>query len=376
MLTIRHVTADGATRMGLGDLDELDAVQDDEGFLWIDLAAPDATEAAVLDRLDLPELMLEDMREDRHMPKLERAGEVLSLTVHGLDVRTLEEELRTTELDCVVRVDLLVTYHEQTMPSVAAVGERLDEGQLGFDRPFVLLHRILDVMNDVLVPFVDHLDNRLDVIEEDILDEPTDHTRHDVYRLQRDVIQLRRVVLPQAEVVRRLGRDGTPGWQAGDEALVRDLYDHLNRMVALCDSYHQLLESAMQSYRSALDDRLNDMLRTLTIISAVLLPVSVAAGLWGMNFVMIPGAEDPNGFWWLLAASGALIVTMLAWFTALGWVGGRAERRAKRRRHALTAVLEVKMVGRILRVPVRGGRAVGRVGRRAGRAVQRALPDD
>ena len=373
MLSIRHVTTDGATTLGLDELGALRAAGSGEGFVWVDLAAPDAAEAAVLDRLGLPELVMEDMREDRHMPKLERVEEALSLTVHGLDVRTLDEELRTVELDCALRVDLLVTYHEGTMPSVAAVGERLDEGRTGFDRPFLLLHRILDGMNDVLVPFVDHLDSRLDVIEEDILDEPTDQTRHDVYRLQRDVIQLRRVVLPQAEVVRRLGRDGTPGWQAGDEALVRDLYDHLNRMVALCDSYHQLLESAMQSYRSALDDRLNDMLRTLTVVSAVLLPVSVAAGLWGMNFVMIPGAEDPNGFWWLLAASGALIVAMLGWFTAVGWIGGRAERRAERRRHALTAVLEVPVLGRVVQVPVQGGRAVGRVGRRAGRVARRAI---
>ena len=190
------------------------------------------------------------------------------------------------------------------------------------------------------------------------------------------MIQLRRVVLPQAEVVRRLGRDGTPGWQGGDEALVRDLYDHLNRIVAMCDSYHQLLESATDSYRSALDDRLNDMLTTLTIVSVLLLPVSVAAGLWGMNFIMIPGAEDPNGFWWLLAGSGALMALMLLWFTAVGWIGGRAERRARKRRRALAAVMEVPVLGRVLRVPVSGGRAVGRAGRFAGRLARRAVGRD
>ena len=220
-------------------------------------------------------------------------------------------------------------------------------------------------MNDVLLPFVDHLEHRLDVIEEDILDEPTDQTRLEIYQLQRDVIQLRRIVVPQAEVVRRLGRDRAPGWQDGDDSLVRDLQDHLSRMAALCDSYYQLLDSAMDSYRSALDDRLNDMLATLTIVSAVLLPVSVLAGLWGMNFVMIPGTADPNGFWWLLAASGVLVVLLLVWFAARGWIGDRAERRAAARRGALGAVLEVPVLGQVLRVPVHGGRAVGRAARRA-----------
>lgn len=370
MLTIRHVTSAGAT---IVEPPQVAAVRAGEGFVWIDLADPTAAEAAVLDTLGLPELVLEDMRDDRHLPRLERVEGAVSLTVHGLDVEHLTEELRTVELDCAVQEDLLVTHHHGLLPSVTAVGERLDDGLTGFERPFLLLHRILDVINDVLVPFVDHLDSRLDVVEEDILDHPTDETRHDLYRLQRDVIQLRRVVLPQAEVVRRLGRDGVPGWRSGDEALVRDLYEHLNRTVAMCDSYHQLLDSAMQSYRSALDDRLNDMLTTLTIVSAVLLPVSVAAGLWGMNFVAVPGSDDPNGFWWLLAGSGVLIALMLVWFTAVGWIGGRAERRARRRRRSLSAVLEVPVLGHVLRVPVRGGRAVGRAGRVASRAARRAV---
>lgn len=357
MLTIRHVTAEGAQAVDRNDLDRATAA---DGFVWIDLGAPDPDELEVLEAVHLPGLVLEDMRDDRHLPKLEQVGACLSLTVHGLDVESLDDELRTIELDCALEQGLLVTYHERPLASVDAVGDRLDRGVVGFDRPFLLLHRLLDVMNDVLLPFVDHIDQQLDVIEEDILDEPTEHTRRDLYRLQRDVIQLRRIVLPQAEVIRRLGRMEAPGWQEGDGALVRDLHDHLNRMVAMCDSYHQLLESAMDSYRSALDDRLNDMLATLTIVSAVLLPVSVAAGLWGMNFIVIPGADDPNGFWWLLAGSGVLIALMLAWFAARGWIGNRAERRARRRRHGMSSVLEVPVLGSILRVPVRGGRAVTR----------------
>ncbi len=362
MRTIRHVTEFGAARIEAG---EIAAARAGDGFVWLDLSGADPEDAALLDHLGLPELVVEDMRDDRHLPKVERAGATLSLTVHGLDVASLEGEPRTLELDCALTTDLLVTWHDPGLASVQAVGERLDEGATGFARPFLLLHRILDVMNDVLLPFVDHLDRRLDVIEEDILDEPTEQTRLELYQLQRDVIQLRRVVVPQAEVVRRLGRDPAPGWEDGDDALVRDLLDHLTRMVTLCDSYHQLLESATASYRAALDDRLNDMLATLTIVSAVLLPVSVLAGLWGMNFIMVPGADDPDGFWYLLAGSGALVMLLLAWFAARGWIGRGAERRAERRRSGLASVLEVPVLGRVLQVPVRGTRRVGRFARRA-----------
>lgn len=362
MHTIRHVTEQGTLRIRAGDLSAARAA---DGFVWIDFSGADADEAAVLDALGLPALVVEDMREDRHLPKVATVAGTLSLTVHGLDVASLEGEPRTLELDCAVTGDLLVTWHDHDLASIVAVAQHLDEGSTGYARPFLLLHQILDAMNDVLLPFVDHLDRRLDMIEEDILDEPTEQTRLELYRLQRDVIQLRRVVVPQTEVVRRLGRDHAPSWQDGDTALVRDLLDHLSRMEALCDSYHQLLESATASYRAARDDRLNEMLATLTIVSAVLLPVSVVAGLWGMNFVMIPGAEEPDGFWYLLSAAGGLVALLLSWFTVRGWIGGRAERRARRRRRGLSAVLEVPVLGRVLQVPVHGSRRVGRFARRA-----------
>lgn len=376
MLTIRQVGAGGAHAI---DLDEVVAALHEpvgDRFVWVDLDRPSAVERAVLDRLELPALVVEDMRDDRHLPKVEVVEHTLSLTVHGLDVGSLGDEMLTVELDCAMRPGLLVTYHEHRVESAHAVGERLDDGTLGFARPMDLLHRLLDVMNDVFLPFVDHIDRRLDVVEEDVLDEPTEATRRDLYELQRDVIQLRRVVVPQAEVIRRLGREQPPGWRDGDTALVRDLYDHLNRMVTLSDSYHQLLDSAMQSYRSALDDRLNEMLRTLTIVSAVLLPVSVAAGLWGMNFAIVPGTDEPDGFWWLLGTAGLLVLAMLGWFWSRGWIGGGARRRARRRRSALDAVLEVPVLGTVLSVPVAGTRVMGRALRRTATVEWIADDDD
>lgn len=118
------------------------------------------------------------------------------------------------------------------------------------------------------------------------------------------------------------------------------------------------------------------MLATLTIISAVLLPITVVAGLYGMNFVVIPGAEDPDGFWWVLAGSAGLVASMLLWFTVRGWIGRRAERRANRRRRGMQGVLEVPVLGQVLRVPVAGGRVVGRVGRAASRAAHRVTHRD
>lgn len=368
MLEIRWTDATGATPVSV---DELVAARAEgrDGFGWVDLHDASADEAAVLDRLDLPPLVVEDVRDDRHQPKVERSGDHLVLVVHALDLDGMTDELRTSEVDLVMAPGLLVTWHERPVASLAAAAARLDDGRLGAERPFDLVHRVLDTMNDVFVPIVDHLDTRLDVVEEDVLSEPTEQTRREIYALQRDLIQLRRVVVPQSEVVRRLLRERPPGWRDGDDALVRDLVDHLGRMTELTGSYQALLGSALDSYRSALDDNLNEMLTTLTVVSAVLLPVTVVAGLFGMNFVRMPGTEATNGFWWTLVGCGVLVVTMLGWFLRKGWIGGRAERAASARRSGIATVLEVPVLGDVLRIPVAGARASVRTVASAGRRV-------
>ncbi len=361
MLTIRHVDGSEVRRL---DRSELTGEPPTSGYLWVDVAEPDADEDRVLEHLRVHPLAVEDMREDRHLPKLEVYGDELSLTVHGLWVDQAAEEVDTTELDISMRPAVIVTYHREPIASVQAVGRRLDEHDAaGLDRPLLLLHRILDTMNDVLVPFVDHMERRLDVIEEDLLTTPTDATRQDLYRLQRDVIQLRRAVVPQAEVIRRLGREAVGIIDEEDQALFRDVHDHLYRMAEVSDSYRQLLDSAMDSYRSAQDDQLNDMLRVLTLVSALILPITMIAGIYGMNFQYMPELTWRPAYFVVLGSFVVIIVGMATWFRHRGWIGREAEREAERRRSALGTVLEVPLLGTVLRIPVSSARAVARGGR-------------
>ena len=346
------------------------------GTVWVDISAPEEHETALLrgPELALEEAIVEDMLDDTHLPKAEVLGRQLLLVVHALRLDLATIELQTTELDLAVVQNVVVSFQAHPVRSVELVRERLDRHGPGtVRRPLQLVHLLLDTMNDVFVPFVDQLDRRLDVIEEDILTEPTEQTRHDIYRLQRDVIQLRRALVPQAEVVRRLGREPVALLTPEDHALFADLYDHLYRMAELSDSYRQLLDSALQSYRSALDDNLNDMLATLTIVSAVLLPISVIAGIYGTNFEHIPELGLRYGYFGMWGVFVLLITAMLVWFRRRGWIGKGAERAAEARRSRLGAALEVPVLGTILRVPGAGGRIVARTGRAVARTPRRAL---
>lgn len=363
MLHVRRIHGGQVETVGTAALADAPA---GPGFVWLDLCEPTEDEKAILHHpsLGLEPSILEDMVEDSHLPKAGVFDGQLLLVVHGLRLDLATVELRTTELDVAVVGSLLVTFQSRPVRSVEVVRERLDqEGPGTIDRPMQLVHLLVDTMTDVLVPFVDLLDRRLDVIEGDILTRPTEETRHDIYRLQRDVIQLRRALVPQAEVIRRLSRDPVELLTAEDRALFADIHDHLYRLVELSESYRQLLDSALQSYRSALDDSLNRMLATLTMVSAILLPISVIAGIYGTNFEYVPELSLRYGYFGMWAVFLLIITGMLLWFRRRGWIGRRAERAAAARRSTLDSVLDIPVLGTILQVPAIGGRGLVRTGR-------------
>ncbi len=371
MLTIRQVHED---RVRPVDPDDLDAALGEPGYVWIDLESPTDAEEAVLDdpALAIDPLAIEDMREDRHLPKVDVRADQFLLVVHGLAVDDELVEITTRELDVVMKEGLLLTFHREPLSSVRIVRERVDAGaEARIGRPVLLLHRLLDLMNDVIVPVLDMIDRRLDYVEEDILTEPTEETRREIYGLQRDLIQLRRAAVPQSEVIRRLGRDPIGLLADADRVLFRDLYDHLFRVAELSQSYQQLLDNAMDSYRSALDDNLNDMLTTLTMISALLLPISVIAGIYGTNFAYIPELDWRWAYPTMWASFVLIVVGQLTWFRSRGWIGRRNEEEARRRRAALGDIRTVRVLGHVLKTPAYGARAVASTGRRFSRLVRR-----
>ena len=376
MLSIRLIDGPQVRPVEVGDLE---AALAGPGYVWIDLQAPTETEEAILESptLGIEEMAVEDIREDRHLPKVDVGEDQFLLVVHGLVVDDELVEITTSELDVVMKSGLLVTFHREPMSSVSTLRERVDAGsEARIDRPVQLLHRVLDLMNEVIVPVLDMLDRRLDYVEEDILTEPTEDTRREIYGLQRDLIQLRRAAVPQAEVIRRLGRDPIGLLADEDRALFRDLYDHLFRVAELSSSYQQLLDNAMDSYRSALDDNLNDMLTTLTMISALLLPISVIAGIYGTNFAHIPELDWRFAYPTMWGVFVLIVVGQLAWFRSRGWIGQRTEQEARRRRAALGDIRTVRVLGRVLKTPAYGARAVASTGRRFSRLVRGRRHDD
>lgn len=286
------------------------------GTLWIDLAAPTDEEFASISTLfDWHALAIEDCRIENHLPKVDDYEDYLLLVFHAVDVGPNLGAFGTREIEVFLSRNYLVTHHREP---IAATDELLTRSRqnpgLASKGPAFLLFLLLESMSQVFLPYLDRLDDRIEDVEAQLLDRPSRRTLQEIYELRRDVISMRRVVMPQLEVMRRLGRpEEFSQIPAASAIYFRDIYDDLFRVIQTSDSYRELLAGALDSYRSALSNEMNQVMKVLTIFASIFIPLTFLVGVWGMNFRHMPELSWRLGYPFALVSM--LVVGLgLAWF--------------------------------------------------------------
>jgi magnesium transporter len=298
------------------------ALRDPKAVLWVDMDSPTEDELALLDDVfGFHPLAIEDTIQYQQRPKIEsynHLGDVHSqgyfyMVIHGPDLRTFKEKVRTKELDIFVSERYLVTIHEEHMQSVEHVMRRAKADakrvlDAGID---MLLHNILDQLVDHYGPILDHLQETLEELEDDAMVNPRPELLQQISHEKRDLMQLRRIIGPQRDVLSQLTRGEVPFIRESTRVYLRDVQDHLVRAVELVELYRELVASARDLYLSSINNSLNNVMKTLTVITVIALPINVITGFFGMNFESLPGIHNQYAFWitfTLMAIAVALVL--------------------------------------------------------------------
>lgn len=288
-------------------------------FKWLDYQSPDAAQLDALQRqYDLHPLAMEDVRTYDERAKVLDFGAYLFITIHSLTRQ--EEDIVDHELEVFLGRDFLITIHDESMVEIDRAYKRfqgdLPRQDLG---PDYFLYLIADEMTNALFPMLDQIDDEIDATEEETLDRATPQTLSRIFKLKHTLIQMRRSVAPMRDVMNALS--GTRyGMVDGKTALYyRDLYDRLSRIYELIETARDLLGNTLDTYLSVQSNRLNQVMKALTIISVIFLPLSFIVGWGGMNFIRFMPLES-EAVYWLLNASLLLIpLAMLAFFKYRDW---------------------------------------------------------
>jgi len=256
-------------------------------LIWVDLDGedPGTYQPLLADTFKFHSLAIEDALLDSHSPKLNDWVEYLYVVLHAVDFDPELLDVDTHEVDFFVGRNYLVTHHVEPVRALERMWRACARDERHLLRgPDYLMYEVADNIVSDFLPCVDALDEEIDRVEEEIFDRPTSGTLSRLFTLKRAVIHLRRILSPQREVLNRLARDDYEPIEDKERVYFRGAYDQLVRLYDINESLRDLVSGSLDMYLSVVSNRLNEVMKVLTIVTVLGLPLTFLTGFFGMNF--------------------------------------------------------------------------------------------
>jgi len=303
-------------------------IQNRRGLLWVDFTSePPETSLPVLESFRFHPLAIDDALLETHVPKLDDWGNYLYIVLNYMDVKENGNTWQTEvdELDIFLGQNYIVTHHDYPITAIEETWEACDRDprntQNGADH---LLYKITDRLVAEYMPTVEKIDAAIDQIEDQVFARPSPRTLEKLFVLKRVLLAMRRILLPQREVLNKLARDDYRVIDPKDRIFFRDIYDHLVRLHDLNESLRDLVSGALDTYLSVINNRMNEVMKTLTIITTLFMPLTFLTGFFGMNFFEALGLmkawTTTPVFYVVLAINILMPIGMYIWMRRRMWL--------------------------------------------------------
>jgi magnesium transporter len=325
MIRALHRHADGTmTEPTIAELPE--ALAEPGSLLWLDLEAepPETCEPILRDTFGFHPLAVDDALEESHVPKLDDWGSYLYVVLHSIHAQS-PEALHTHELDLFVGPRFLVMHREEPVEALDGLwaAARRDPRILGRGCEN-LLYRLVDELIASHLPVIEGIDAEVERLEDQILQRPNQRTLEQALRCKRALLLLRRILAPQREVINRLARDELSVIGQEHRVYFRDLYDHLVRLYGITENVRDLVGGILEMYLSAINNRMNEIMKTFTLITTLFMPISFIVGFFGMNFfgpsVALTAWTGRPALWVTLGVLALTPPLMYLWLRLRRWV--------------------------------------------------------
>jgi magnesium transporter len=309
--------------------------RDSDDVLWVDIQHPtqETIEPLLEERFGFHELAAEDSLSDNTLPKYDAFADYDFFIFRAVDVDLNEHASQTYKLAAFLGRNFLFTIHHDAMQPVDNVCNRLPgDKRILVNGPDFLLYQIVDQMVDAYFPLLDRMEECVDTLQDAIFLDAHPGQLDELLHLKRDVNVLRRQSLPQRELLNQISRGDSMFIQDKHRIYFRDVYDHMFRISETIDVERDMMAGTMEAYLSVIANRTNEIMKVLTVFSAIMLPLTLIAGIYGMNFRNEPELQWHYGYFYALALMGVTAIVMLIWFRRKGWIGGGGRAgRGKRR---------------------------------------------
>lgn len=330
---IKALILEGETVRLTDSFAEIAAAHKEEKRFWLELDEREETATHfLLNVLKIHPLTVEDVWNDVGIPKVEEFHDYVQLVMHGVreeDVGGGDIPLSLTELDMIIGQNWLVTHaHDEQICAIAPVIREIQRSpKLLKKGPAWVAHAILDRMVDEYLPVVNRFEAQIEDVEDRILEGGSRSKRSDhaimrqILRIKRSLQMLRRTTISQREILHRLARAEFSEIPKEASPFYRDIYDHFARVTEMVDGYRELATGLLEAHFSIQSQQMNEIMKRLTLISTIMLPLTLIAGIYGMNFHKVfPELDWEYGYFYALGLMAAVAILIVAWFRKQRWL--------------------------------------------------------
>jgi magnesium transporter len=268
-------------------------------------------------------LVLEDILNTDQRPKLDDYGDYLFIVLKMLQIQKGSGEIVAEQISFIVGSNYVISLQENSHDDFGVIRERLQaaKGRLRRSGADYLAYALLDLIVDQYFVILEDLGEVIEDLETEVVSTPTPATLSQIHRLKREMIMLRKSVWPLREVISRLERSESSLIKEPTLLYFKDVYDHVIQIIDNIETFRDILSGMLDIYLSSVSNRLNEVMKVLTIIATIFIPLTFIAGLYGMNFKNMPELDWHYGYYMALGMMTVVVLIMVLFFWRKGWIG-------------------------------------------------------
>ncbi len=298
--------------------------KDFKGVCWVNISGIHdiPTIESIGSTFNIHPLVQEDILNTFHRPKFEESEEYLFLVLKMLVYDPGAKDVISEQVSFVLGPNFLVTFQEQEGDVFNPVRERLRKalGRIRKMGPDYLLYALMDAVIDNYFLVLEAIGEELEILEDQLLENPTPGVLQTVHKLKREMIFLRKAVWPLREVINGLEKSGSKLVKKTTAVYLRDIYDHTIQVIETVETYRDMVSGLQDLYLSSVSNKMNEVMKVLTIIATIFIPLTFIAGIYGMNFEFMPELKWKTGYFFIWGIMAVIALVMLFYFKRKKWL--------------------------------------------------------
>ena len=306
------------------EISELKKLKESETVSWLNIIGLSDVEKIekLCNVFNIHPLVQEDIIHVHQRPKMEEHKDSLYIVLKMLNYNESEEDIEVEQVSIVVGDNYVITFQERAGDVFDPIRKRLknEKGRIRTMQADYLAYTLIDVIVDNYFIILEKIGDKIEIIEEELVNQPSDDTLQKIYKYKNEMIFLRKSVWPLREVINGLEKSDTKFINSSVKLYLRDVYDHTIQVIETVETIRDMLGGMLDIYLSSISNKMNEVMKVLTIIATIFIPLTFIAGIYGMNFEYIPELTWQNGYFVVLIVMAVIAAYMVYYFKKKKWL--------------------------------------------------------